>query len=62
MQIIRLDGWKPILLHINNLLECEKQQWDAREVEIKNILRWEDDGGQGIVVLRELRTPKWKLN
>ena len=29
----------------NNLLEKAKKQLEAKEIELTNILRWEDDGG-----------------
>ena len=29
----------------NNLLEWTKNRLEAKEIELTNILRWEDDGG-----------------
>ena len=29
----------------NNLLEKAKKQLEAKEIELTNILRWEEDGG-----------------
>jgi hypothetical protein len=30
----------------NNMLTQTKNRLEQREIELKNILRWEDDGGQ----------------
>jgi hypothetical protein len=30
----------------NNMLTQTKNRLEEREIELKNILRWEDDGGQ----------------
>lgn len=38
--------WQPNKQRLNNMLEWVKKQFEVREVELGNILRWEDDGGQ----------------
>jgi predicted RNA-binding protein with EMAP domain len=45
-QITRLCRQKPFEQDTNKMLEWVMNQLEGREIEFKNILRWEDDGGK----------------
>ena len=42
----RFLGQKLLLPDRNKLREWDRKQFEAKEIEPKEILRWEDDGGQ----------------
>lgn len=45
-KMTRFFGQKLLLPDPNKLREWVRKQFEAREIEPKEILRWEDDGGQ----------------
>ena len=45
-QITRLCRQKPFEQDTNKMLEWVINQLEGRDIELKNILRWEDDGGK----------------
>jgi hypothetical protein len=48
---------QPYKQDANNMFEWVKNQLEGREVELRNILRWEDDGG----LIIEVAQPKVSL-
>jgi len=53
-QITRLCRQKPFEQDTNKMLEWVMNQLEGREIEFKNILRWEDDGGLIIEVAKPI--------
>lgn len=52
-QIPRLYKYRPHKQVANTMLEWVKDSLDGYEIELKNTLRWEDDGGR-LVAVEEL--------
>jgi aspartyl/asparaginyl-tRNA synthetase len=49
-QITQLYRQQPHKQDANNMLEWVKNLLEGRKIELKNILRWEDDSGQIVEV------------